>query len=243
MQKLYVEGLSNETRFVGAVTAVERRGAAEANWVLVEGDYGFGKSKLMMRHSLRTGSVFVRAKANWTAKWALTDIGDVLGLERQSTTQKQFAAVSKELMRMQLQPGFCLMVDEVNHCARDGKVIETLRDLTDTAELVMIAGGNKGISGQLRSHGAILGRVDQHVEILPATVPDVKLMCSALLPDVKVSDKMVEMIQHRCQGSLRLVMGALARVEVFAKRGRLEVTPETYGNLPLLSSDRTAKGV
>jgi hypothetical protein len=169
---------------------------------------------------------------------ALTDMGDVLGLERQSTTQKQFAAVSKELMSLQVKPGFCIMVDEVNHCARDAKVIETLRDLSDSAELVMIAGGNKGISGQLRSHGAILSRVDQHVSFLPATKDDVRLMCVALIPDVKVSDPMVEEIQRRTQGSVRHIMGALARVEAFAKRSRIEVTPDSYKGLPLVSSDK-----
>jgi hypothetical protein len=243
MQRVSAEGLSNEVRALAAIQAVERRGAIEANWVLCQGDYGFGKSHWLERHAIRTNSCFVRAKAEWTPKWALTDIGDKLGVEAQSTTQKQFAAVQRELMRLQERKGFCIIVDELNHCAPDRRVIETLRDITDSAELVMIAGGNKGIVGALKKHGAVTGRIDQYVEFLPATPEDVELICRARIPDVKLSRPMLEELHRRTGGNLRLLMGAIARVEAFAKRQRLtSVTPEAYAGQPLLSTDKPARG-
>jgi hypothetical protein len=243
MQRVSVEGLSNEVRALAAIQAVERRGAVEANWVLVEGDFGYGKSHWMLRHAVRTESAFVRAKAEWTPKWALTDLGDKLGVEPQPTTQRQFDAVSRELMCLQAKKGFCIMVDEINHCAHNRRVIETLRDLTDSAELIMIAGGNKGIGTLMKKHGAINGRIDQHVAFLPATPEDVRLICKTLVPDVKMNEAMVEHLHQRTAGSLRLLMGALARVEAFARRQRLSsVTPETYQGQPLLSSDKSGRG-
>ena len=49
----FVEGLSNEARFLTALKDIDRRGAPEANWLLVEGDPGYGKSNLLMRHAIR----------------------------------------------------------------------------------------------------------------------------------------------------------------------------------------------
>jgi hypothetical protein len=242
MQRVSVEGLSNEMRALAAIQAVERRGAIEANWVLVEGDYGFGKSHWMLQHAIRTDSAFIRAKAEWTPKWALTDLGDKLGVEPQFTTQRQFDAVSRALMQCQARKGFCLMVDEINHCAHNRRVIETLRDLTDSAELIVVAGGNKGIAVQMRKHGAICGRIDQHVAFLPATLDDVKLICKARIPDVKLADAAVEELHRRTGGSLRLLMGAIARVEAHARRNRIAaVSLDALQALPLLSSDKPAR--
>jgi hypothetical protein len=240
MKRESVEGLSNELRALAAIQAVERRGAAEANWVLLEGDYGHGKSHWMERHAVRTDSCFVRAKAEWTPKWALTDLGERLAVEPQPTTQRQFDAVSRALMLRQVEKGFCLMVDEINHCAHNRRVIETLRDLTDSAELIMIAGGNKGISVQLKKHGAIFGRIDQHVRFLPATVEDVKLICKGRIPDVKIADDAAfGELHRRTSGSLRLLMGANARVEASYKRNQQPMTLERLQALALLSTDKT----
>jgi hypothetical protein len=234
----FVEGLSNEARFMAALQAVEHRGAPEASWVLVEGDPGYGKTKLLMRHSIRSNAVMVRAKADWTPKWALTDIADVLNVQRQNTTQKQADAVIAELMARQERKGFALIVDEINHASRNVRVLETLRDLTDVSECILIAGGMKGVHSQLKSHKQILSRIDQFVEFTPATVGDVRKMCDQLIPEAKVAEDMVADIQRRTQGRLRLVMGALARVEAFAKRQRGEVTVETFGPRQLVSDER-----
>lgn len=239
MRKTFVEGLSNETRFITALKEIDQRGAVEANWVLVEGDPGYGKTNLLMRHSIRSQGVFIRAKADWTPKWMLTDLADVLNVERKRSTQNLMDAVMAELMKLQSRKGFALTVDEINHAARDIRVLETLRDLTDGSECVLIAGGMKGVSSKLKAHKQILSRIDQHVEFLPATVKDVKRMCEAL-SEITIADDLAEEIQRRCAGRLRLVMGAIARVEAYGKRHRLdEVGLGRFGATPLTSDDRS----
>jgi len=240
----FVEGLSNEARFLTALKEIEHRGAPEANWMLVEGDPGYGKSNLLMRHAIRNRDAriaMVRAKAGWTPKWALTDLADALNVQRAHSTQALEDAIIADLMEKQSRPGFCVIVDEIDHAARNVRVLETLRDLTDTAECVLIAGGMKGVSSKLKAHRQIHSRVDQFVEFHPATIKDVRLMCDALA-EIKIADDLVAAIQQRTQGRLRLVMGAIARVEAWAKRnhnGRAPLTLAEYGGRPLISDDRT----
>lgn len=239
----FVEGLSNETRFLTALKDIEQRGAPEANWMLVEGDPGYGKTNLLIRHAFRNRDArvaMVRAKADWTAKWALTDLADALGVQRYRTTQALADAIIQDLMEKQAKRGFCLIVDEINHAARKVEVLETLRDLTDTAECIMIAGGMRGVGSKLKAHRQIYDRIDQHVDFRPATVGDVRKMCDAL-SEVKIADDMVEEMQRRTQGRLRLVMGAIARVEAWGRRNVRggQVTLALYGKLPLLSDERS----
>ncbi len=114
--------------------------------MLVEGDPGYGKSNLLMRHAIRNRDAriaMVRAKADWTPKWALTDLADALNVQRARSTQALEDAIIADLMEKQSRPGFCVIVDEIDHAARNVRVLETLRDLTDTAECVLIAGGMK----------------------------------------------------------------------------------------------------
>jgi chromosomal replication initiation ATPase DnaA len=234
----FVENLSNHVRFLEALKNIDQRGAPEANWLLLEGEPGFGKTKLVTRHGLQLQCPMVRAKADWTPKWALTDIADACNIQRYRTTQDLSQAVMADLMEKQARRGFCLIVDEIDHAARNVRVLETLRDLTDGSECILIASGMKGVSKRLKAHAQIYSRIDQFVEFAPATVKDVRQMAAALVPDTKISDAMIEEIQKRTMGRIRLVMGALARIEAFARRLRAEVTPENYRGQPLLSDER-----
>jgi hypothetical protein len=245
MQKTFVEGLSNEARFLAALKDIEHRGAPEANWMLIEGDPGYGKSKMLERHALRNRDAriaMVRAKAGWTPKWALTDIADALNVQRAHTAQGLEDAIIADLMEKQSRKGFCLIVDEIDHAARNVKVLETLRDLTDTAECILIASGMKGVSKRLKAYGQIHSRIDQFVEWHPATVKDVRLMCDAL-SEVKIADDLAEEIQRRSQGRLRLVMGAIARVEAWGRRNRpgkdgVTLAMWRAAHVPLINDDR-----
>ena len=237
MQKMFVEGLSNEVRFLNALKEVEHRGAPEAGWVLVEGDPGYGKTNQMVRHAIRNRCIMVRAKADWTPRWLLCDLADAMDVQRQPTTQKLMTAVLAELMERQTRNGFAVMVDEIQHCLRNIRVLETLRDLSDPSECVLIVGGNKGVQAALKSHKQILSRVDQFVEFSPATPGDVAKMCRALAPETKMADDLVAEIHRRSGGQLRKVMGAIARVEAYGRRNRGEIDAQAFRNRQLIPNE------
>lgn len=230
----FVEGLSNEVRFLSAVRQVENRGAREASWLLVKGDPGYGKSKTLARYGLRTHSMIVRAKADWTPAWMLKDIAAALGLQQSHRVNVLFEAICAELMTRGCPH---LIIDEIDHAAGSRRVLETLRDITDTTECILIAGGMKGSEGALKRYTQIYSRVADIVAFNAASTDDVRRMCDTL-SDVKIADDLVEHIQRATLGRLRLVMNALARVEAAGRKNRNGISLADWGNRPVLAGEQ-----
>jgi len=230
---IFVEGLSNVTRFMDATRTVERRGAREASWMLAEGEPGYGKTRTLQWYAVPRTPVFLRAKAGWTPHWLLTDLAAVLNVTPARSTEKLFNAVLPELLVRQC----ALVVDEIDHAARDVRVLETLRDLTDAAEIPLIAGGMKGARGLMKRFPQIYSRVADIVTFGPASVSDVGAIC-ATLSEVKIAGDLAAEVQKRTAGRLREVMNAIARIEAFGRKARGEVTLEMWGNRPLVNDDR-----
>lgn len=227
---LYVEGLSNMDRLLAAVQAVEARGAAEASWLLVQGDPGFGKSRAMLKLAMLKKAALVRVKAATTPRWLLCDLADELGVARHHRTQELEEAIITELM----QRPRMLIIDEGDSAARKTDVLETLRDITDTAEVVLVFSAMKGAGAIMRRHQHIYDRIHDTVTFGPATRHDVVQMC-AQLTDVEIAPCLADRIHETSGGKLRLVRNAIARVEAFGKRQRGKVTADLWGTRPLLN--------
>ena len=229
----HVEGLSNETRLLSKLEEVAHRGAPEASWIMAVGEPGYGKSKALTRLGVRHGGVMVRGKADWTPKWMLNELAETLGVARKGTTQAQFEAVLAELMNK--QP--LIIVDEIDHVARKLRCLETLRDLTDLSECVLIAGGTKTALETIKAYKQLHSRIFDVVTFGPASIKDVTMICEALT-DVGIAPDLVAEIQRRTQGRLRLVMNAIARIEAVGKRQRLKVVKlEDFGARPLTNDE------
>lgn len=234
----YVEGLTGSKQLMAAIVSAENRGAPEASWVLAEGDFGYGKSATLLRIAVQKNAVFVRSKGEWRPRWCLTDIADGLSIPRMHRTQDLLSAIITELM----QRPRMLVIDEIKHAARNEGVLETLRDITDTTECVLVAGGVKGVRGLIKRFPETYSRIAEIVTFGPASFDDVKLMC-VQLTDVEIADDLVKAMQQETGGRLRLVMNAIARVEAFGKKSRGKVTLDMWGSRPLvLDGERSPNG-
>ena len=133
---VFVEGLSNVQRFLNATRALDARGAGEACWMLAEGEPGFGKTNTLIWYAAKRTPAFLRAKRDWTPNWMLRDFAAVLKIAPVARTEALFNAVVSELM----QHSHTIIVDEGDHAAASVRVLETLRDITDTAETPLTPG-------------------------------------------------------------------------------------------------------
>jgi hypothetical protein len=234
MKTDFVEGLSTTTRLMAAVSATENRGAPETSWVLAQGEVGYGKSRAVARLAVAKDGIFVRAKAEWTPLWALHDIGSELGLQRLHRKEPMLTAIVEELRRTQPR---ILAIDEIDYAARKFEVLETLRDITDISECVLLASGMKGASALIRRYPQIYDRIYETVTFGAATVDDIKLMCAKLC-DVKIADDLAAHIQIRTGGKLRNVMNALGRIEAYGRKARTnKITLDDWGKRPLSKDD------
>lgn len=229
----FVEGLSNVQRFLDGQKTVESRGAREAGWHLVKGEPGYGKSRTLMWWGAKKTSVVVRAKADWTPRWALQDIAACLGLSQGHRTATMFEAICNDLMAKGCPP---LVIDEIDHAARSVRVLETLRDITDVSECILVAGGMKDAEGMMKRYPQIHSRVAKVTSFAPATAADVALICEQLC-EVELAPDLAEEVRRVTQGRVRLIMNAIARVERFAKGTRGKVSVADIKGRPLISND------
>ncbi len=230
----YVEGLSNQQRLLAVLEAAQHRGATEASWIMAVGEAGFGKSKTLAWLGIKRQAVMVRAKADWTPLWMLNELAEALGVARQRTKQRQFETVLGELLNK--QP--LIIVDEIDHVARKLLCLETLRDITDMSECVLVAGGTKTALETMKGHKQLHSRIFDVVTWGAASEADIAAIAEALI-DVKVGDDLLAEIRRRSEGRLRLVMNALARVEAFGRKQRLKtVTAEAFGTRQLTNDER-----
>lgn len=230
----FVEGLSNVTRFVEATKAVETRGSREASWMLAEGEPGYGKTNTLMWFATPRTPVFVRCKADYSPMWLLRDLAAALGVQAVHRAQALFDAVCAEIMANRCPP---IIIDEIDHAARSVRVLETLRDITDTTECVLIAGGMKGSEAAMKRFPQIHSRIAEFVGFGPASLHDVQLVCNEL-SDVKIAPDLAHLIHAKSLGRLRAIKNMIARVEHAGRKRGGTMTLETWGNKPLVKEDR-----
>lgn len=218
---IFVEKLSNVARFLEGVRTVNARGAREANWLLIEGEPGYGKTNTLSWYSERTTnhkSALIRCKSSYTVHWLYKDIADVLGVESKARScEDLYSVVLPELMIRANQDNMILIVDEIDHAAKKPDVLEALRDLTDVAECPLIAGGMLGVQPLFRRYKQISSRLADVVTFKPSTVEDVRAVCDALA-SVRIADDLATEVQKRTGGRLREVKTAIGRIEAYFKR-------------------------
>lgn len=234
---VFVEGLSNVTRFLKGQRVVEERGAREAGWHLVKGEPGYGKTKTLMWYGVKKTPVIIRCKADYTPSWMLQDICAALGLQQSHRVKTMFDAIVSELMTKGCP---ALVIDEIDHAARNVKVLESLRDISDASECTVIAGGMKDAEALMKRFPQIYSRVAKVTTFGPATSADVATICESL-SDTKLAPELVEEIRKITQGRLRLVMNAIARIESYARTHRGTFGIADLNKRALINSDDRAQ--
>lgn len=208
MKKSFVK-TSNYERFQEGLSALEGRGAAEASLLLVTGEAGFGKSETVDRWAVQTGAAYLRAKVEWTPHYFMIDLAEALKIDGRGRSKDVFGRIAGVLGAQQIP----LVVDEIEHCLRDGaKVLEAIRDLSDLTEVTVVMVGMEQVQARIARYPQIASRIAHVVNFGPATLDDVKLAC-AQLAEISIAHDLAEEIHKQAKGRMREVMNAIALVE------------------------------
>lgn len=206
---------SNVKRFLAGISLVETRGASEASWLATIGDPGYGKTKTMQWWALHNKGVYLRAKANWRPHWMLAElVGELVGSQTGGSVESLYNIALRELAKQQ-RP---VIVDEAWNMLHDARLLETLRDLSDLVENLIVLGGEGRVMNRLATRfPQIASRITEIVEFKPAAIKDVRVMCDTLA-EVPIADDLVEEIHRQSGGHLREIKNAIARAESYGKR-------------------------
>lgn len=205
---------SNVQRFMNGIVAVGARGAVEASLMLVAGDAGLGKSRTAQWWATQQQAVFIRLKAAATPHWFLTDLVRELGETAPAHSCEKLFGQALGILVRQARP---IVVDEVESALHNIKVIETIRDLSDTAEVPVVLSGREFVEGHLRRYPQIWSRISALVKFQPIVEEDVAI-CARELCETPIADEVIREIHKGADGRIRNVINALAVAERVGKR-------------------------
>lgn len=221
MRNVFVE-TENVGRFNGALKVLERRGAAESCLMVVDGLPGLGKTTALHRWATQNQALFIRAKREWDAGWFINDLLASLNVAKRHSFQDRFRQATEALAIRQSdfaiqRRTFALVIDEADHFSRSQRIMETIRDLSDSMDLITVLVGMGRIRHNLTAFPQISSRVGQRVEFLPATRDDV-IKLIADLSDVPVTDDLAAFVQQVSGGYTREIKESITLIERFGKR-------------------------
>ena len=237
MRAKFVSNLSNVQKFMAGTTRVEKRGALEASWQLVEGDPGLGKSRTLEWWATQKDVVLLRAKSSWTPSWALRDLLTELGLRPDGRHEQLFNTALAAIAR-QRKP---IIVDEIQHCLKDKRVVEVFRDISDMTLTPVIIGGHLGISRTLKRFDQIYSRIADVTVFDYCTLEDVAICCTELCEGIEIAEDLVAQIHLRTSGRLREMMNAIAEVERFGRKHGKKIMAAADIPLTSLTNDGKAR--
>lgn len=238
MKTIFCREVTNARTFLDGIQSLKDRGAVEASWMLTTAIPGLGKSGTMEWYSVQSDSPLVRCKAGWSVPWALRDIALALQLEPKHSAKANFDLILSELVTRET----ILMVDEINHAAKSIKVLETLRDITDMSQTMLIAGGHKGTENTLKAHKQIYSRISSFVEFTHATQDDVEILFAKMC-DLEITPCAAAEILRQTGGLYREIMNTITRVEQLGKRHKVkQVTAQIIGD-KRLTNDGSVRGL
>ncbi len=218
MRKVFVK-IGNVQAFMDGYKQLEQRDAAEASLMLVSGDAGLGKSETALWwriNVMERRAKLVRVKAAYTPRWLLTDIARALDLEPEHTCEKLFGQIVGELTRPD-QPQRPIVVDEIEAALHDIKVIETLRDISDVAEIPVIMVGREHVGARLRRQPQIDSRISARVSFQSVTEADIATLARELC-EAPIGEDAVGRIARECEGRIRNAIMLLGYAERASKR-------------------------
>ena len=221
MKNQFVE-TSNVKRFLGALAALEERGAQEACLVVVDGQPGLGKTTTLKHWVAQNGCVYLRAKKEWTPAWFMNELLETLRVHPPHSFAKKYAKALEELAirqstAMMGRRIFGLVIDEADHVSSKSTILETIRDISDMIELPTILVGMGRVNDNLARFPQVASRVSQRVRFEKATKDDVRALIRARC-EVTVADCLTDFVLTVSQGFNREVLEAIANIERFGLR-------------------------
>ena len=224
----------NVTKLHGILGELEDRNASIPGLALLTGKSGAGKTTAIASAIGIFGAVYVRAYAVTTYSSLLDSIVYELGLEAKTRNAVKVQAIIDSL-RDTPKP---LFVDEADYLARDGRMLEILRDIHDATKVPVVLIGMEGMERKILRYPQVSRRVSQKLEFRPCDLEDAELAARELC-EVEVGADLVARMHKAAKGSIGHIVIALTKFEELARdSGLARICLEQWGDRPMFLGDR-----
>ena len=217
----------NTKLFASKIASAQQRGAREGGLVVVTGRPGDGKTRTMQNFAASSSAVMITAQVDWTPRKMITELAEKLciDLKRGFEGRLQAEIVKSDISIIVDEAGFCL--DNKAAC------LERLRGFTDaTSTLLVLVFMERDIHRLADANiEQLASRVNARCSFAKNTFEDIALSC-AQLSEVPISPALAQHIYATTDGSMRLAVNAIARIEAVAK-----MRPDAQQAAPMTLAD------
>jgi DNA transposition AAA+ family ATPase len=180
-------------------------------------------------------AVFVRASAVTNVSSLLDDICFEIGIESHHVNATKLRMIT-EALRNKPRP---LFIDEADYCVQNGRMLEVLRDIHDTANVPVMLIGMEGIGHKLVRHPQFARRISQMLEFKPCDLADTVLTAKQLC-EIELEAALVERMHQQTKGSIGHIVIALSQFEELARdNGWKRLTLAQWGDRPMFLGDKS----
>jgi DNA transposition AAA+ family ATPase len=213
---------TNTRVFLSKIDEVERRGAQEKCFMVVDGEPGRGKTTTTEWYAVSNNLPFLRAKREWTSQWFLRELLDRLAIVPEHGFEKMYRQTVRGLgdraaAARHNGETFAIIIDEADHIVRSERIMETIRDLTDPIETPIILVGMGKINSALTRFPQIASRVSAHAKFEALTLEDTRALISGRA-EVEVAPDLTSYLHAMSKGFAREVLEGIGAIERTGRR-------------------------
>ncbi len=159
MKKVFVK-TKNVKKLITLMSNLQNRSSGVPGMGLVYGEPGLGKTQAINWWAFKNDAVVVRCTQRMTHKWLLDEIISGLDEEPQPITSKAFNTIVSSL---NMNPR-TIIIDEIDYLSIDNQVIETLRDINDRTDTIIVMVGMAEANSRLKRFKHLYDRISEVVK-------------------------------------------------------------------------------
>lgn len=220
MNKIFVK-TSNVKNFIGLVENLINKPKNIPKMGLVYGEPGLGKSQTALWLACKYDGIYLRASNLMTGRWLLEEMVKELDEIPRFLTSDNFNIVVKKLK----QNPQIIFIDEIDYLMNNYKTIETLRDIHDETDCLIIFIGMGLAHRKLERYKHLYDRFSEIIKFETFGVNDLSQIINQL-SEVTFTPNAIEYI-HSKYNRFRQIVQLINQMETFSKDNNLtEITKE-----------------
>jgi len=216
----YVTDLANVRRFNEGIGSLATKTGGNANFCLLSGPVGLGKTEAIIQRSSRDGHPLIRAKRAWNIRWMLSELSEALGLAPAYRTQDLYVQVRDRLIAQ--KP--VVYIDELDHVISNKDLIETLRDLSDETGAKIVLIGMEGVRSRIAKYPVLDSRISVFIEFTELSEADVATVIQEALPprtDEEHERDALRLAAKLTGGNFRRLADLIDKLDVQMRMGKM----------------------
>ena len=250
MKPVFVK-TENYNAFHAALKGLANRGAEECQIIVVDGEPGLGKTTVLQRWASENACVYLRAKTEWSPGWFMAELLSELRIQTPSRHEARFkmalgALAERADLAGRTDRQFAVVIDEADHISGRKAVIETMRDLSDLAQVAFVLVGMGSIRDNLTRFPQIGSRVSGYVRFERADLEQVQYFLAEACA-VPVAEDLARFVTQATSGYTREIKEAIQSIERFGRRnppaGKQGLTVEEMAGEHLINDRKSGQPI